>query len=34
VDVEDGLFEPACEDVSREADDLLGSDKSMYPIVY
>jgi hypothetical protein len=34
VDVEDGLFEPARKDVSRKANNLLGSDKGMYAIVY
>jgi hypothetical protein len=34
VEVEDRLFEPACEDVSGKTDDLLGSDESMYPVIY
>jgi hypothetical protein len=34
VDVEDGLFESACEDVSRKTDNLLGSDEDMYAVVY
>jgi hypothetical protein len=33
VDVEDGLFEPACEDVSGKTDNLL-SDESMYAVIY
>jgi len=34
VDVEDGLFEPASEDVSRKTDNLLGSDENMYGVIY
>jgi hypothetical protein len=34
VDVEDGLFEPACEDVSGKTDNLLSSDESMYAVIY
>jgi hypothetical protein len=34
VNIEDRLFEPACEDVSGKADNLLCSDEGMYAIVY
>jgi hypothetical protein len=34
VDVEDGLFEAASEDVSGKTDNVLGSDESMYSVIY
>ena len=34
MNVKDGFFEPAGEDVSGETDDLLGPDEGMHRVVY
>lgn len=34
VNIKDGLFEPACEDISRETDDMLRPDKGAHSVVY
>ena len=34
VNVKDGLFEPACENISSETDNLLGPDKGVNRVIY